>query len=109
LFTGQVALGATGAVLAVVVVAANLLRLRGDRDVSRGGTPELYLHRLRGWTITRFVLVAAALVALAQGGVALAAVALVAGEILGRWLFYVTVVPANMPGSFWRHAAGSHR
>lgn len=109
LFTGRPALGAAGAALAVVVLAANVLRLRGDRDVARGGTPELYLHRLRGWTLARLTLTVAGIAALAQGRVALAAVALVAGEILGRWLFYVTVVPANMPGSFWRHAAGSHR
>jgi Fe-S-cluster-containing dehydrogenase component/DMSO reductase anchor subunit len=109
LLTGRPALGAIGAALAVLVLAANVLRLRGDRDVARGGTPELYLHRLRGWTLTRLALTAAGVAVLAQGSVALAAVALVAGEILGRWLFYVTVVPANMPGSFWRHAAGSHR
>jgi hypothetical protein len=35
--------------------------------------------------------------------------ALAAGEVIGRWLFFVTVVPLNMPGSFWRGAAGSHR
>jgi Fe-S-cluster-containing dehydrogenase component/DMSO reductase anchor subunit len=109
LITGRPALGAIGAALAVLVLAANVLRLRGDRDVSRGGTPELYLHRLRGWTLTRLALTAAGVAVLAEGSAALAAVALVAGEILGRWLFYVTVVPANMPGSFWRHAAGSHR
>jgi DMSO reductase anchor subunit len=34
---------------------------------------------------------------------------LVAAELIGRWLFYVTVVPHNMPGAFWRGAAGSHR
>ena len=32
-----------------------------------------------------------------------------AGELTGRWLFYVAVVPLNMPGAFWRGAAGSHR
>ena len=36
-------------------------------------------------------------------------VALAVGEVVGRWLFYVTVVPLNMPGSFWRGTAGSHR
>jgi formate dehydrogenase iron-sulfur subunit len=30
-------------------------------------------------------------------------------ELIGRWLFFVTVVPLNMPGAFWRGAAGSHR
>jgi DMSO reductase anchor subunit len=41
--------------------------------------------------------------------VAVAVVLVLAGEVIGRWLFYVTVVPANMPGSFWRSTAGSHR
>jgi hypothetical protein len=39
--------------------------------------------------------------------------ALAVGEVLGRWLFFVTVVPLNMPGSFWRGTtgakAGGHR
>jgi hypothetical protein len=39
--------------------------------------------------------------------VAFAALAL--SEAVGRWLFYVAVVPLNMPGAFWRGAAGSHR
>ena len=34
---------------------------------------------------------------------------LAVSELLGRWLFYVTVVPMNMPGAFWRSVAGSHR
>ena len=25
-----------------------------------------------------------------------------ASELIGRWLFFVTVVPTNMPGAFWR-------
>ena len=33
----------------------------------------------------------------------------VASELVGRWLFYVTVVPLNMPGAFWRGTAGGHR
>ena len=28
---------------------------------------------------------------------------------IGRWLFYVTVVPRNMPGSFWRGAGSAPR
>ena len=38
-----------------------------------------------------------------------ALVVLVAGELIGRWLFYVTVVPLNMPGSFWRHTVAGQR
>jgi Fe-S-cluster-containing dehydrogenase component/DMSO reductase anchor subunit len=107
--TGHLGLGAVGSALALGALAANLVRLGPSPDVSRRGTVGLYLHRLRAWTVLRVVLAVAALVALSvgQGGLG-AAIALV-GEVVGRWLFYVTVVPANMPGSFWRHAAGSHR
>lgn len=34
---------------------------------------------------------------------------LAAGEVIGRWLFFVSVVPLNMPGSFWRGSGGSER
>jgi len=30
------------------------------------------------------------------------------GELLGRYLFFVTVVPKNMPGSFFTEGGGSH-
>ena len=36
---------------------------------------------------------------MAPVGLALALV--LAGEVVGRYLFYVTVVPLNMPGSFF--------
>jgi DMSO reductase anchor subunit len=98
-----------GAALAVGALVANVGRLWGDPEVSRGGTPRLYVHRLRAWTALRLGLVPAGLVALAVGAPVVTLVCLLAGEVVGRWLFYVTVVPANMPGSFWRHTAGSHR
>ncbi|MDP1820638.1 MAG: DmsC/YnfH family molybdoenzyme membrane anchor subunit [Acidimicrobiales bacterium] len=109
LVTGHEALGAAGTVAALVVLVANVLRLSGDPEVSRGGTPELYRHRLRGWTVLRVVLALTGLLALTAGLVAAAAALVVAGEVVGRWLFYVTVVPANMPGSFWRSSAGTHK
>jgi DMSO reductase anchor subunit len=109
LVTGHPELGAAGTTLALVALAANLIRLRGDAEISRGGTPALYLHRLRAWTGLRVLLALGALVALLTGPLVLAAALALGAEVVGRWLFYVTVVPANMPGSFWRHAAGSHR
>jgi hypothetical protein len=30
------------------------------------------------------------------------------GEFLGRYLFFVTVVPKNMPGSFFTHGGSAH-
>jgi Fe-S-cluster-containing dehydrogenase component/DMSO reductase anchor subunit len=109
LVTGHEALGAAGAALAVAALVGNVARLWGDPEVSRGGTPRLYVHRLRAWTALRLGLVLAGLVTLAAGAPVVTLVCLLAGEVVGRWLFYVTVVPANMPGSFWRHTAGSHR
>jgi len=109
LLTGHEALGAAGTVLALAGLGVNLVRLSGDPDISRGGTAELYRHRLQGWTGLRVGLALAGLAALALGGMIVAALLIVAGEVVGRWLFYVTVVPANMPGSFWRRTAGTHR
>ncbi len=109
LVTGHEAIGAVGTALALAALGANLARLWGDSDISRGGTPELYRNRLQGWTALRVLLAVVGLAALALGGLLIAALLVLAGEIVGRWLFYVTVVPANMPGSFWRRTAGSHR
>lgn len=110
LLTGRPLLGLAGAGLALAALGANLVRLWGDPDISRGGTVELYRHRLRGWTVLRVALAAAGLVAVTLGGpLFVAGLLVLCGEVVGRWLFYVTVVPANMPGSFWRRTAGSHR
>lgn len=109
LLTGRREIAVVGMVLAVAYLAANIARLSGHRDISRGGTPELYRHRLSGWSALRLLLALGGIGALAAGLVTVALVLVLAGEVVGRWLFYVTVVPANMPGSFWRKAAGSHR
>ncbi len=109
LVTGAGPLAAVGALVALGAMIANIVRLRRDASIARRGTTELYLHRLRAWTATRVLLALVGLAAIIAGAPIAAFVALLAGEVLGRWLFYVTVVPANMPGSFWRNTAGSHR
>jgi Fe-S-cluster-containing dehydrogenase component/DMSO reductase anchor subunit len=109
LITGSVPLAAVGAALALAALALNLVRLRRDGLMALRGTVELYLHRLRTWTALRVLLTVTGVVAAVAGVPAAAVTLLLAGEVMGRWLFYVTVVPANMPGSFWRHTAGSHR
>jgi DMSO reductase anchor subunit len=38
----------------------------------------------------------------AAGRLGAAVVVVAAGELLGRWLFYVTVVPFRVAGSFFR-------
>ena len=113
LLTGRPILAAVGVVLALGSFAANLLLLRrppadgrrGARDLTRRGTVELTLHRFAWQTTCRVALGAcAAAAALLGAPLLLAVAAMVLGEVIGRWLFYVTVVPSNMPGSFWRGA-----
>jgi hypothetical protein len=87
-----------GAQLAVWL--ANLIRLGRDPRREWNGTAALYRHPFGWLTAVRW--------ALAVGGAAAGftwlpvGFALVAtGELLGRYLFYVTVVPLNIPGSFF--------
>ena len=64
----------------------------------------LHRHRFPGLTLLR-IGAAVAGAALAATGMAPAAVAfalIALGELIGRYLFYVTVVPLNMPGSSTR-------
>jgi hypothetical protein len=74
------------------------------------GSVTLELRWFRPWTVLRWLtaLLGAAL-ALAGVPALVVLVPLAGSEVIGRWLFYVTVVPLNMPGSFWRGAAGSAR
>jgi hypothetical protein len=62
----------------------------------------LHWHPYR-WLIALRIVVAAAGIAivLATDAPPVVAVApVVTGELIGRYLFYVTVVPLNIPGSF---------
>ncbi|HET8617920.1 MAG TPA: DmsC/YnfH family molybdoenzyme membrane anchor subunit, partial [Acidimicrobiales bacterium] len=102
LLTGHT-LPAVGAVAAQLVAwLANLARLARDPRREATGTVTLYRHPFAGLTALRWALAAGG-VALALAGVwPAAAFALVAaGELAGRYLFYVTVVPLNIPGP-WR-------
>ena len=103
-------LGVAGIAVALAATVANWARLwRTDRQPWRGAV-RLELRWFRTATVLRFAAGAAAIGVLVAGGpwwlgFVLAAVA----EGIGRWLFFVAVVPLNMPGAFWRGAAGSHR
>jgi formate dehydrogenase iron-sulfur subunit len=104
LLTGHpgLAAGAVGAQLALWLV--NLVRLGRDPRREWNGTVVLHRHRFPGLTLLRIV-AAVAGAALAATTMAPAAVAfglLALGELVGRYLFYVTVVPLNMPGSSTR-------
>ena len=97
-----VAAAAVGAQL--VVWTANLVRLRRDPRREWNGTAALYRHPFGGLTALRWVLaLGGAAAAFASLPVGLGLVVL--GELTGRYLFYVTVVPLNIPGSFF----GAHR
>jgi hypothetical protein len=70
----------------------------------------LELGWFRSWTLTRFAAGAVAIFgAIAGAPVFVVVCSAAACELIGRWLFYTAVVPLNMPGAFWRGAAGSHR
>jgi formate dehydrogenase iron-sulfur subunit len=107
--TGHRALAAAGIGIALLATALNWWRLARQSGRAARGALRLELRWFRWWTAARWSLGAAA-VAGAWGGVPLAVVFVVAAasELLGRWLFYVAVVPLNMPGAFWRGAPGSH-
>lgn len=108
--TGHVELAAVGAVLAVVASIANWVRLSRRDDQSWIGSVQLELRWFRSWSIVRFALAGAGvLAALAGGSAVIVAAALIAAEVVARWLFFVTVVPLNMPGSFWRHTVAGQR
>ena len=101
------ALGVVGPASQILLAGANLLRLRGDERREWRGAWRLHTERFAGRTRFRFAaLVGAAVVALVGGPIGLAVAAAAFGEAVGRFLFYVTVVPLNMPGAFSRE---SHR
>lgn len=110
LLTGRPGVAAVGVVVALAATVANWLRLaRGPRQ-PWWGSVRLELVWFRGWTALRWVAALAGATIGLVAGVPLAFAFVVGSELLGRWLFFVTVVPLNMPGSFWRGTqAAGHR
>lgn len=106
---GQVLPGVIGAALALAATAANWIRLRRNPTQPWTGAVHLELRWFGPWTLLRWIVTIAGAVALLNGWLAAGWIGLAAGELIGRWLFFVTVVPLNMPGAFWRGAAGAHR
>jgi formate dehydrogenase iron-sulfur subunit len=101
-------LAAGGGTCSLAIYIFNLRRLAVDDRLEFRGT----------WVLTRGHLRHAFTARLAAGAVAVAlaliapvwsALILAAGaELVGRWLFYVSVVPLNMPGGFFRGRTGAH-
>jgi formate dehydrogenase iron-sulfur subunit len=108
LVTGHTGWALLGILVQVLATAANLVRLRRDRRIEGWGTLRLTWQRFRAHAAVA-VLGWAGGAALAAAGHPLLALPLVAvAETVGRYLFYVTVVPLDMPGSFSRTAKRAH-
>ena len=104
LITGLPVVAATAVSAQLAVWSANLVRLRRDPRREWNGTVALHRHPFGWLTALRWVLaVGGAAAAFTSPPVGLGLVAV--GELIGRYLFYVTVVPLNIPGSFF----GAHR
>ena len=107
LVTGNAPLAMAAMVMALTATAVNWLRLWRTPGVPTRGAVRLELRWFRWWTVARFATVASAIgVCVAGLPVVIAFVLVAVGEFIGRWLFYVAVVPLNMPGAFWRGTAG---
>jgi DMSO reductase anchor subunit len=102
LLTGHPAVALWGIVLQATATVANLVRLGRGNRIEQWGVVRLTLGWFRipsvgvavGW------MAGAGLILAGHPWVALPVLAL--AELVGRYLFYVTVVPLDMPGSFSR-------
>ena len=111
---GLVATAAVGTVAQIAVAAHLTATVRRRSDRQHRGTAHLLLEHFGGTFQLRLAAAAVGLLLLggalleplsgaAAGGRLAAAVVVVAGgELVGRWLFYVTVVPFRVAGSFFK-------
>ncbi|MPY94746.1 MAG: 4Fe-4S ferredoxin [Acidimicrobiia bacterium] len=108
--TGHRLLSVAGVAVALGATVANWARLRRGRGRPWRGPLRLELGWFRSWTVVRFATAGLGALALGAGlPVVVGFAALAASELVGRWLFYVTVVPLDIPGAFWRGAPGGGR
>jgi formate dehydrogenase iron-sulfur subunit len=105
LMTGHRAVGVAGVVGGMVVTGANLARLSRSERIEWWGAVRLTTRRFRKLTALAVVLSLGGIAAGVAGPLLLAVVLVFGGELIGRYLFYVTVVPLDMPGSFYRSMA----
>jgi DMSO reductase iron-sulfur subunit len=100
LLTGHAAVAAAGLVLGAAATVTNLMRLsRGDR-LERRGSVQLTLRRFRVPFGASLLAAVAGAVSAALGIVWIALPLAFGAELAARYLFYVTVVPLDLPGSF---------
>ena len=100
LLTGHARWAVIGVVVQAAGTVANLVRLRLAGTNEARGTLRLTLDWFRTALIALAVGTLAAGLAAGAGLVVLALPLMALSELLGRYLFYVTVVPLDMPGSF---------
>jgi formate dehydrogenase iron-sulfur subunit len=100
--TAHSVVGVVGVIAGLLTTAANLARLARGTRIEWWGTVRLALRRFRDLSTVAGVLSVGGIVAALLGPVWLALALVAAGELIGRYLFYVTVVPLDMPGSFYR-------
>ncbi|HEV3226410.1 MAG TPA: DmsC/YnfH family molybdoenzyme membrane anchor subunit, partial [Acidimicrobiales bacterium] len=99
LITGTPMLAAAALGAQILVLGANLARLGWDRRPEWRGTVSLMLRWFRPAFVFRLASTFTAITFVALDKPRLALPLALAGELLGRWLFFVTVVPLSMPGS----------
>lgn len=116
---------ACAGLLQLAVLLSRLFHLRDSESDELYGSTFLLIHRFKGFFLTRIVLLFLgsfvlpfclfhflSLGSLSRVGfVGFAMVCFgfsLLGELLGRYLFFVTVVPKNIPGSFFALHGGRH-
>jgi len=105
LVTGHRGLGMAGVAGGLAVTGLNLARLARGKRIEWWGTVRLTLRWFRGWSLLGSALAVGGIVAAGIGPLGLAVTLVAGGELVGRYLFYVTVLPLDMPGPFYRSVA----
>ena len=105
LVTGHRGLGMAGVASGLAMTGINLARLARGKRIEWWGTVRLTLRWFRGWSLLGLALAVGGIVAAGVGPLGVAVALVAGGELVGRYLFYVTVVPLDMPGSFYRSVA----
>ena len=108
--TDRPAIAIAGGVVALASTAANWVAAR--RRAAASGFAASWrssFGRFRLHTVLRWLGVVAGCVTIVLDAAVVGFALLAAGEAVGRWIFFVSAVPSNMPGSFWRGTSEHHR
>jgi DMSO reductase anchor subunit len=103
------ALAVAGAVTALGAMAINWARLAVSDGHAAHAALRLELDVLGGWTGFRIITGFLGGLAVTLGSPVAAFVLLAVSEALGRWVFFVSAAPLNMPGGFFRGTAAAPR